>query len=363
MNTGIDRWASCCRPAGRYITREPGTFVGASLGAPAAYLDVSIRLAVTLILTDGRLFSTAEPVLITFRWEPPTDLQMDSLRKQAVTLIEKAIRDPGTSVAEVEQIRALIRNPATAADVPIELALAAIKAGQVERSTRFSGMAGLVIRRWPGDPRVTAFYREALETRPWVVNELPTVVWDKSFLEPVIKYIESDGGALPGGGMLAGLTVIDRHYASWSGDPQIAPRLSKAVLRFPPEKVVNGMYVWTEMVALTHDRGVIPVLRPYLTNKTLDQFTSSSSNMPSGVTPMRYSELAANAICRLLGEPIMFDPYRRAPVPKGSKRPVFDYSVGGVVSIGGPYPEWVEWDKKIAALQERLAKLGYRAPF
>ena len=41
---------------------------------------------------------------------------------------------------------------------------------------------------------------------------------------------------------------------------------------------------------------VIKVLRPYLIDGTLDSFTSASSNMPSGVTPMRYSELAAMRI-------------------------------------------------------------------
>jgi hypothetical protein len=85
---------------------------------------------------------------------------------------------------------------------------------------------------------------------------------------------------------------------------------------------------------------MIEFLRPYLADKTIDPFTSQSSSMPSGVTPMRYSELAANGIFRLLGEPVMVETWKRAQAPKG-----------------GPYPEWTEWDKKIAALQQRLATL------
>ena len=52
---------------------------------------------------------------------------------------------------------------------------------------------------------------------------------------------------------------------------------------------------------------------------------------------MRYSELTASGITRLLGEPAMFDPLERAAAPRE-----------------GPYPEWAEWDKQIAALQQRL---------
>ncbi len=59
--------------------------------------------------------------------------------------------------------------------------------------------------------------------------------------------------------------------------------------------------------------------------------------MPSGVTPMRYSELAANAICVLLDEPPMFDPYRRARL-----------------GPDGPDAEWAEWDRQIAALRVRV---------
>ena len=377
VTSGVDRlrYQSEGRtiPAGRYLTSEPGVHLGSSLGVdPGIYfraslpeqrsnLDVRMSLAVALTLTDGRSFSTTAPAAITLQWQRPTDAQVSALRKRTVFLIEKTLQNSQLSVAEVEQLRVLLRNPMTGEDVSLELGLKAIRAGLNEGSSLHSGVAALVVRRWPGDPRVTAFYREALETQgPKVMIGLP--LWDRSFIEPVIKHIESDGGPMPGAVMSQGLSLMDRNYATWSADPTIAPRLSKAVLRFPPERFVNGMYVWADLLALTHDRGAIAALLPYLSNKSIDQFTSVSSNMPYGVTPMRYSELAANTICRLLGEPIMFDPHQgRAPVP-ARRRPSFDHSVGGVVKAGGPYPQWVEWDKKIAALQERLKKLGYREP-
>ena len=100
------------------------------------------------------------------------------------------------------------------------------------------------------------------------------------------------------------------------------------------------MYQWFDLAAKTHDRSLITILRPYLADTRLDDYTSMSANMPIGTTPMRYSDLAANAICLLVGEPILFDPWKRAKAPKG-----------------GPYPEWIEWDRKIAELRTRLDRI------
>jgi hypothetical protein len=134
---------------------------------------------------------------------------------------------------------------------------------------------------------------------------------------------------------------MDRHFDTWSRDESVARRLSQAVRRFQPTSVTNGMYVWIDWVAQTHDRDMIAVLRPFLDDTTIDGYTSHSSNMPFGATPMRYSELAANAICRLLGEPILFDPWKRTRA---------------VPLSGGRYAEWTEWDRKIAALKLRIDK-------
>ena len=46
------------------------------------------------------------------------------------------------------------------------------------------------------------------------------------------------------------------------------------------------------------------------------------------------------SICRLLGEPILFDPWKRGKAPRG-----------------GPFPEWIEWDRKIAELRTQLDRM------
>jgi hypothetical protein len=327
-------------PAGRYVTRAPGILAGTHLRLRATPVDVTMRLALKLSLDDGRSFATSAPSPIAFRWVPPSPERLDALRRQAVALLERAI--PGESQlspVEAAQMHALLQDLTTAQGVTVELALAALAQRQREGSFRFSEVTGLVCRRWPNDPKVIGFYRDALVARGAEgladLASTGACLWDASFVEPVIKILEA---ADPGYSVLSnGLMVLDRRYASWSQDSSIPPRLSRSVLNAQPVAMPNGMYNWMDLLALAHDRAMIAVLRPFLADRTIDQFTSQSSNMPGGVTPMRYSELAANAICRLLAEPIMFDPWKRAAAPRG-----------------GPYPEWAEWDRKIAALQERL---------
>ncbi len=222
--------------------------------------------------------------------------------------------------------------------------------------------------RWQNDPKVIAFYLDWFERHPMqALNSLESKreIWDPQFVEPIVKLIESSAAANDREVLFPGLHLMDRNYPSWAGDPSIAPRLSRAVLRDSPVPGQHTFFDWADRLVITHDHEAITSLRPYLTDKRIDESTfpsSTSLNVPSGVTPMRNSESAANAICRLLGEPTMFDSHRRSKVPKDSKPIVVDHFSGHVVSAGGPYPEWIEWDKKIAALQERLAKLGYRAP-
>ncbi|MEO7890025.1 MAG: hypothetical protein ABIW19_08495 [Vicinamibacterales bacterium] len=221
---------------------------------------------------------------------------------------------------------------------------------QLTGSFEVGDVVGLLFERWQQEPRIPAFFRDALRDRgPAAIADLGVrvgVPWDASLLEPILNLIERTStkrGPRPWDDEVTinrGLAYLDRNYMKWRDTGPVAPRLSAAVRRFSPTPKPGDMYGWADMIALTHDSAMIPMLRGYLTDSSVDRFTSVSSNMPSGVTPMRYSELAANAICRLLGEPIMFSPWQRAAAPSG-----------------GPYPEWAEWDQKIAVLQQRLDTL------
>lgn len=245
--------------------------------------------------------------------------------------------------ADVERLHSVLwSRPYNANAVPMDLALEVIRQRQLRDTFELSDVVSFAFYHWAKDQRIVAFYRDALATRgEAAVADLATNStgpWDASFIEPVTRVAETGSDYIA---VSRAMELLDRRYQSWVADPSIATRLGQAVLkRRATHEAEDWMYQWFELAAKTHDLSLIAAVRPYLDNGRIDTFTSMSANMPSGVTPMRYSELAANTICVLLGERIMFDPWKRAKAPKG-----------------GPYPEWREWDVKIAALKERLRRL------
>jgi hypothetical protein len=336
-------------PAGRFNTSVPGTFIAGWLGPRhfGEYVTMHLVFRAELVNADAITFSN--PEAITFRWSRPGFEQVDELRRQAAVLLRRAF-DPANplSLAQGVKLRVLLGMSEIRASLVIDDVMAANRRRQLSgRSFELSELVGVMFERWQTEPKVVGFFEEALRERgPEAIADLSAGAsppWDASLLEPIVSLVErisrerSPKSWEQKTAIGNALAYLDRMYTKWRDNPAIAPRLSAAVLRSWPAPEPSGMYAWSDMLALTHDPTLIKVLRPYLDDGTLDTFTSQSSNMPYGVTPMRYSELAANAICRLLGEPIMFSPHKRSKAP-----------------AGGPYPEWAEWDKQLAALRRRL---------
>jgi hypothetical protein len=280
-------------------------------------------------------------------------VEMEALKRRGSELLRDGFdKAQPQSLAETQELIHLLHLRQVRASIDTGDALAAVTRRQITGSFSINEAVGLLFERWEQEPRVVAFFRDALRERgPAAIADLAgrvNVPWDGSLLEPIIGLIERmsrERGPRRWdnrGTIWRGLEYLERNHTAWQDDRTVAPRLSAAVLRFESAPDPDGMYRWATMVALTRDRAMIPIWRRYLTDSTIDNFTSMSSNMPSGVTPLRYSELAANAICRLLDEPVMFNSWRRATAPRGR-----------------PYPEWLQWDMQIAELQRRLTLLGY----
>jgi hypothetical protein len=212
------------------------------------------------------------------------------------------------------------------------------------------------------DPAVIDFFQVALVTRgDEAINDLwsPSPgIWDDSFLEPVVHLIEKCAakskpaninvaqGKHPWMVMENALDVLERHHSVWAGDASIPPRLSKAVLTlFPSFKDTAkpnpppGDQMWcnvVRMLAQTHDRAMIAVLRPFLKDKVV-----AGDGAVEGGEPLRACDEAAMAIKQLLGD-------------KTSEDDQFVISGVGVGNVRDSYPEWDEWDKRIVDLQKRL---------
>lgn len=277
---------------------------------------------------------------------------------------------PYLTQSENAQLLKLLRDPEVAKAMPLELALAALKQREMDGSLpgfQFNALMDVVNQRWPHDPAVIAFYREALATRgDEAISELWSPlpgVWDDSLLEPVVNLIEKMASVsalhhtdtaklkrVPWTVMDNALYVLDRHYSVWAKDASIPPRLSKAVLlAFPSLTNTSvsgpqpGNQMWcnaVQMLAKSHDLTMNAVLRPFLKVKVV----AGDGTMWSDKTPLRACDKAAIAITSLLGDKNLAD---------GG----WAYSGAGIRSVQDTYPKWDEWDQKIIQLQKRLDAL------
>lgn len=236
-----------------------------------------------------------------------------------------------------------------------------------------------VNERWPQNPLVIAFFLKAIANRSdEAIEDLRRMpnVWDESFVEPVVKAIESAAMAVLPDELSAfgqtrgapitissGLNLLAMHYPAWSKDTTIAPRLSRAVLTAYPalnaraasesanratqgpkpgwEPSSHNFYHAMMLLVLTSDRAMIAVLRPFLANKEI----GAGGGYNSRRVPFRVCDLAANGIFQLLGEELLF--------------PTGEPSAGsaGLRNPQSSYPEWSDRDEKIAALEKRLSVL------
>jgi len=384
-------------PVGKFNTAEPGVQAARVFGSPpadlSADLPVTARIIFKLVLDDGRTIATpSEGVTIQFTWTSPKGAQLDSLQKELVALLAKTVRgngppspdavggahfSPYLSRTENARLSSLLQMPAVTKAVTLDQALATLKQRELDDSLLedpYNWFMWMVDAQWPHDPALIAFYRDAIVNRgDGAIMELFSPmpgIWDDSFVELLVKGLEARALRLANPPVPApargrpgttspppphmtystedvfedGFNVLDRHYAAWAKDESIPPRLSKAVLTAYPSLTGNtssgaplGSQTFSNAMMLlghTHDRAMIAILRPFLSNKTVDGNGVESLKH----TPLRVCEMAANAIYALLGEP---PPYMGMEPGVGNFPP-------------GPYAEWDEWDQQNAALAQRL---------
>jgi hypothetical protein len=317
---------------------------------------MKITLLASLVLVSSGVVRADEPLtarLETEQHELSALLAKASPDRFHTNSTGKPRRDadfsPYLTHLENERFVKLICDPEVSKVITREEALAAIKQRQIDGSLsgfQFTPLMGLVNRRWPHDPAIIAFFREALATRgDEAIIELYSPqpgVWDDSLLELVVSLTAKTSSWTT---LDRALYVLDQRYAVWATIASIPPRLSQAVLIMYPS-LTNaalsgarpGDWAWciaVPMLAKTHDPAMLAVLRPFLANKGMAG--GGSYWMTEGDPPLRTCDEAAIAISELLREK--------------------DFTRDGIGMPGRPYwkvhdtyPKWVEWDKKIAEL-------------
>lgn len=359
---------------------QAGVFAAHALRSVPRDQKVTARIMMTLDLQDGRRLQTPSTgVPISFTWAALTVADYENLRKQLLVLIDKVSPGPGLgpivtndrnfsprlTLLENVRIETLLQDPAVAQVVTVDQALSVVRQRQLDHASPTEIFMRLIVNRWPRDPAVIAFFRDALVTRgnDAISDLFWADPWDDSFVQAIVKLAEdlavepwpTQPRTDPPSSLFGrAINVLDRHYSSWKDDATIPPRLSQAVLRFYPALLgpstqaspglaapgSQNFRIGVSLLAHTHDPAMMRVLLPFLSNTTVDEFGLYSANMPYGRTPLRVCELAANAISKILGEAEIYDPW-----------------MAQSASRGGPYPEWEDWDKQNRALTERVNRL------
>ena len=306
-------------------------------------------------LQGHRVTALTLAALLVFSWEASAGAAAQNATQPPASELSRAlaafIANPvRPSPAEIHRLSTLIA--ADGSPISLEQTLGALRRRQSHQgiSLLMSGLA----QPWKREPELLAFYRNAILAGDinalWDLTVTGDPPWDDSFIEALVTLVE---GATPHEspasmadttkGVDHALTLLDRRAALWSNDSSIPPRLGRGFRRLhaswlgAPLSFEGSLYLMVEQLVRTQDRAMIAMLRPFLSISTIDPFIKQSSNMPAGVTPMRYRDVAANGILRLLGEPPVVELWKRARVT-GS----------------GPYPEWAVWDSQIADLEKRL---------
>ncbi len=293
--------------------------------------------------------------------------EQDSMKAVALLMLllicaplEMRAQSPAVPADTAARLSELLRSPET---IRLEDALSMIRQRELnpEASIRNYGdltrLMSVINRRWPHDPTVLEFFREALATRgPEAINDLYSPVggiWDDSLVGPILGAVEAVvqpqsrqplAGALRANSMLARvLSLLERHVEVWK-DPTVSLRLSKAVLTAnpllvdppaDPSLLLSAEVPFNEALkrlGQTHDRAMIPVLRPFLRVNALfpgDAIRSAA----------RICDLARDSIYVLLGETQSVD------------RVEYNFSVSADPRI------WMEWDRKNVELENRLAAM------
>jgi hypothetical protein len=268
------------RPGVHRLLGELSNCCSAGLGlAPEGGLVVEAHLHLTLNLGEEREYSTPpDGVPFTFEWRRPDPAGFEAVQARLRRLLDEpcGVGDVYHE-SRVRVFEMLLRVPGVGDALTAEELLAGLAGRAYGRRVLVNEIA----RRFGRDPRVIEYYATRLKAgSDDVVRDLAGEhgIWDPAFVKPLLDYFEQSqdyAERYTGSSMYAALAALSAHYGDWPAELHIPSRLSSSILAQSPtlrkdSGELNGDELtvrWVRdarVLALTHDPGVIPLLRPFL---------------------------------------------------------------------------------------------------
>jgi hypothetical protein len=324
------------------IAEQPSNYGGALLGlAPPDGLRVRGAILLFLSLDGGRHLRTPlEGVPFEFDWLPPDDAGLRALQDQ----LRKLLTAPDRLMARAYLLNTLLDTPVLANTISRDELLD----GLARRPGRGDGRTFIVrhlAKRFAGDPKVIALYRERLNAGDTaaVSDVALDGLWHPSFTETLVRLYETDPDR-HGHALLA----LAHHRADWPQDVKAPERLSAVVRRREPilswplgRLADHHLANWASAVhhlAMTGDPAAAELLRPALDDRRPLNLLNATQ-LPGMPRTPRVCDRAAEAILTLLdGSP---DAALRAAA--AGRPAAFDRAAREAL-----------WDRVIADLKKRL---------
>jgi hypothetical protein len=268
------------RPGVHRLLGELSNCCSAGLGlAPEGGLVVEAHLHLTLNLDEEREYSTPpDGVPFTFEWRHPDPAGFEAMRARLRWLLNEpcSVRDVYHE-SRVRVFEMLLRMPGVGDALTAEELLA----GLAGRAYGRGALVNEIACRFGRDPRVIEYYATRLRAgSDDVVTDLAGEhgIWDPAFVKPLLEYFEQSqdyAERYTGSSMYAALAALSAHRGDWPAELHIPTRLSSRILAQSPtlRRDSGGLkgdeltVRWirdARVLALTHDPGVIPLLRPFL---------------------------------------------------------------------------------------------------
>lgn len=299
------------------------------------------------LLVEGHAADDTVTKSLEFEWRRPDAGGIDHLRARLKHLLHDTM-----DVVQTPLIATMLRIPEVGSDIPVSDLLHALDTMRNPFSGR-PDIVDILVESHRTAPEVLDYYTDRLKAADYDAiwdlgrGEKDKCIWDDRFIEPLVAVI-TDEQMVNKSGRNA-LDLLDLHADRWASNVITRQTLSKAVTHWPGAHEsppappgMPDLKIWAQ----SHDPKLIPLIVPYLNQKTILHDFKGDARLPINphVAPIRTCDSAYNAICVLRGTPkdqINFTDWEEVKA--------------GRIVYRDPRVELQRRDKLVAAMRRKLA--------
>lgn len=262
------------QPGKTVTTAYPSAFASALIGMPADEYRIDANINLMIKFNVGKTFTfNWEDIEFDFYWKKSSAAELAIMKLRLNKLLER----PEISPYQHHILYTLLSIDDISKDLSVDRLLMALQ----ERSGKEDGRLAIIYflnQKYNEDKELLTYYTEQLNQKnPQALTDLAEApeIWDNRFLEPLIELYQSGNTGL----MFRVMDVLYAHQKFWIKEEGISSILSDLILykyediiyESPDRLSDENLLIWgmaVSMLGKTGNREVIPLICPYLNNKS-----------------------------------------------------------------------------------------------